>query len=58
MIWWTRLVARLFDSANASLVVAAEALRTRKIFSVDRKDFLSYPIRCGYRLVTFEMVGP
>jgi uncharacterized protein len=29
------------DLADASLVVAAEVMKTRKVFTVDRKDFSS-----------------
>src|SRR5262245_21550363 len=36
------------DLADASLVAAAEALQTRKIFTVDRNDFSSYRIRRGH----------
>ena len=46
------------DLADASLVVAAEALGTRKIFSIDRKDFAVYRVKRGHRLVAFELVGP
>jgi uncharacterized protein len=49
---------REMDLADASLVVAAETLRTRKVFSVDRNDFLSYRIRRGYRFISFELLGP
>ena len=37
------------DLADASLVVAAEALGTRKVFTVDRKDFETYRVRRGHR---------
>jgi hypothetical protein len=33
------------DLPDASLVLAAEALETRKIFAIDRKDFASYRVR-------------
>jgi predicted nucleic acid-binding protein len=32
---------------DASLVVAAETLRTRKIFTIDRGDFSTYRINRG-----------
>jgi uncharacterized protein len=35
--------ARPMDLADASLVVAAEALETRKIFTIDRNDFGDLP---------------
>ena len=44
------------DFADAPLVVAAEALGTRKVFAVDRKDFTVYRIRRGHRQVAFAMV--
>lgn len=44
------------DLADASLVTAAEALGTRKIFTLDRKDFLTYRIRRGHRNLAFELV--
>jgi uncharacterized protein len=37
------------DLADASLVTAAEALETRKIFTLDRDDFATYRIRRGHR---------
>jgi uncharacterized protein len=45
------------DFADASLVTAAEALGTRKIFTIDRKDFAVYRIRRGHRQLSFEVVG-
>jgi uncharacterized protein len=39
------------DLADASLIVAAEELRTPKIFTVDRHDFATYRIRRGHRLL-------
>jgi predicted nucleic acid-binding protein len=46
------------DLADASLVVAAEQLGTRKIFSIDRRDFATYRVKRGHRLVAFQLVGP
>ena len=37
------------DLADASLIVAAEALQTRRVFTVDRKDFETYRVRRGHR---------
>jgi len=37
------------DLADASLIVAAEALDTRKIFTIDRGDFQTYRIKRGHR---------
>lgn len=44
------------DLADASLVTAAEALATRRIFTLDRKDFHTYRIRRGHRYLAFEIV--
>jgi predicted nucleic acid-binding protein len=43
--------------ADASLIAAAEALQTRKIFTLDRDDFSTYRIRRGHRHETVEIVG-
>lgn len=45
------------DLADASLVTAAEALGTRKIFTIDRKDFSTYRLRRGQRNEAFEILG-
>jgi hypothetical protein len=45
------------DLADASLLVAAEALRARQIFTLDRKEFAMYRIRRGHRQVALEVVG-
>lgn len=47
---------RPMDLADASLIVAAEVLQTRKIFTIDRDDFQTYRIRRGHRLQTVEIV--
>jgi predicted nucleic acid-binding protein len=44
------------DLADASVVVAAESLATRKIFTLDRNDFESYRIRRGHRQYSVEIV--
>ena len=44
------------DLADASLVVAAETLATRKVFTVDRKDFETYRVRRGHRTYPMEIV--
>jgi predicted nucleic acid-binding protein len=44
------------DLADASLVVAAEDLETRKIFTIDRRDFETYRLRRGHRYYYFEMM--
>jgi predicted nucleic acid-binding protein len=45
------------DFADASLVVAAEALGTRKVFTIDRKDFETYRVRRGHRNYPMEIVS-
>jgi len=45
------------DLADASLVVAAESLGTRKVFTVDRKDFKTYRVRRGHRSYPIEIVS-
>ena len=44
------------DLADASLIVAAEQVQTRRIFTLDRRDFAVYRIRRGHRLVTPQVV--
>ena len=46
------------DLADASLVVAAESLGTRRVFTVDRKDFETYRVRRGHRNYPMEIVPP
>jgi predicted nucleic acid-binding protein len=45
------------DFADASLVVAAESLGTRKVFTVDRRDFETYRVRRGHRHHPMEIVS-
>jgi predicted nucleic acid-binding protein len=45
------------DLADASLVVAAESLRARKVFTIDRKDFETYRVRRGHRHYPMEIVS-
>lgn len=47
---------RPMDLADASLVVLAETLKLRKIFTLDRGDFATYRIKQGHRHLAFEMV--
>jgi predicted nucleic acid-binding protein len=44
------------DLADASLIAAGEELRTRQIFTTDRRDFSTYRIRRGHRLYPVEIV--
>ena len=45
------------DLADASLIVAAETLSTRKIFTIDRQDFATYRIRRGHRYHGVEIIA-
>jgi hypothetical protein len=45
------------DLADASLVVAAEDLETRKVFTLDRKDFESYRVKRGHRHYGFIIIS-
>lgn len=44
------------DLADASLVVAAESVNTRRVFTIDRSDFATYRIRRGHRHYPIEIV--
>ena len=44
------------DLADASLVAAAESLGTRKVFTIDRKDFATYRVRRGHRHYPVEIL--
>lgn len=37
------------DLADASVIAAAEALQTRKVFTLDKGDFAAYRVRRGHR---------
>ena len=45
------------DLADASLIVAAERLKTRKVFTIDRDDFETYRIRRGHRHEAIEIIS-
>jgi len=47
---------RPMDLTDASLVAAAEALDTRKIFTIDRDDFETYRVRRGHRHIALEVL--
>jgi uncharacterized protein len=47
---------RPMDLVDASLVVAAEVLDTRKIFTIDRADFETYRVRRGQRQYALEVL--
>ena len=44
------------DLADASLVVAAESLGTRRVFTIDRNDFETYKVRRGHRHQAMQIV--
>jgi predicted nucleic acid-binding protein len=44
------------DLADASLVALAEALRTRRVFTLDRRDFETYRVRIGRRNEKLQIV--
>jgi uncharacterized protein len=48
--------SRPMDLADASIVVAAEQLKTRKVFTIDRNDFQAYRVRRGHRHHPLEIV--
>ncbi len=48
---------RPMDLADASIIVAAESLRTTKVFTLDLADFRRYRIRRGHRHVKVDIVG-
>jgi uncharacterized protein len=49
---------RPMDFADASLVAAAESLRTTRVFTLDRSDFATYRARIGRSHRGFRIVGP
>lgn len=46
------------DLADASLVTAAEALRTTSVFTLDRSDFSTYRARFGRTWKKFRVLDP
>jgi predicted nucleic acid-binding protein len=44
------------DLADASLIVAAESLKTQRIFTLDRRDFRAYRVRRGHRELAVEVL--
>ena len=45
------------DLADASVIVAAESLRTTRVFTLDLTDFRRYRIRRGHRHVKVDILG-
>jgi predicted nucleic acid-binding protein len=44
------------DLADASIVASAELLGTRRVFTVDRRDFETYKVRRGHRTYPIDIV--
>ncbi len=53
----TSLRDHSMNPAETSLIAAAEALPTRKVFTLDRNDFSTRRLRRGHRHVAIEIVG-
>ncbi len=47
---------RPMDLADASIIVAAEELKTRKVFTIDRNDFQTYRVRRGHRYYPLQIL--
>jgi len=45
------------DLADASLIVAAESLRTTKVFTLDHTDFRAYRVRRGHRHIKVDILA-
>lgn len=45
------------DLADASLIALAEAIPTRKVFTLDRNDFSTYRLRQGHRHLPVEILS-
>jgi uncharacterized protein len=46
------------DLADASLVVAAETMRSPRVFTLDRSDFAAYRVRIGRTSRSFTLLDP
>lgn len=61
MAEWTRHLTRPVDAqprlADRSLLTAAEALGTRRVFMIDRTDFETYRLRRGHRHQAIQIVS-
>jgi predicted nucleic acid-binding protein len=44
------------DLADASLVASAEALKVKRVFTIDRGDFQAYRVRRGHRHYALQVV--
>jgi uncharacterized protein len=45
------------DLADGSLVTAPEALGTRRVFTIDRKDFETYRVPRGHRHQAIQIIS-
>ncbi len=45
------------DFTDASLVAAAQFVRTNRIFTIDRDDFCTYKIPSGHSFKSFELIN-
>lgn len=45
------------DLADASIIVAAEATASRRVFTLDHKGFSAYRMKVGHRDQTIEIIG-
>lgn len=44
------------DLADASLIAAAETLKTRRVFTIDRDDFETYRVKIGHRFYPVQII--
>lgn len=47
---------RPMDLADASIIVAAEELKTFRVFTIDRDDFQTYRVRRGHRHLAVQII--
>jgi hypothetical protein len=45
------------DLADASLISMAESHNLEGVFTIDRKDFFVYRVKCGHRNDAFKVIG-
>ena len=53
-----RWANRPMDLADASIVSAAESMRTLRVFTLDRDDFATYRARIGPTWRAFVVIDP
>jgi predicted nucleic acid-binding protein len=54
--WMEKFAGQPMDLADASLVAAGEALETRRVFRLNRRDFGVNRLKRGHRSIEFELV--